>query len=156
MGEQELTLSKIWTVEYGRSFFKSDCQGCGLRTRKQVYHVFADYYDQDGDYIRKDNSSRFVRLKSNWHSWCHDQLCRHDFCVKQRKFRRIDLFGVHIADAVKAFRDMIKTEDVPKFLSSPHPELNGLSPLHMIWEHDEWGLNKVIGVLEGAVSGSQV
>jgi len=155
MGEYEpALLHKIWAVKYGRGFFRfrSKCPGCGLKTRKQVYHVVSDPSRE----TRKGGSYHFICLSSTWHRWCHDQLCQHDFCVKQRRRHHGNTFGARIADVVNALDEMIKTADVPKFLSSPHLELNGLNPIHIIWHHNEWGFNKVIQIIEGAASGSFV
>ena len=151
MGEHEPTLGEIWTVEYGWRFFRENCPGCGLKTREQVYHIVSDPSRE----TRKGGSYHLIRLSSAWHRWCHDQLCRHDFCVQQHKpsLHRY-LWGAHIAEVVKALGDMIKIKNVPKFLSSPHPKLGGLSPLHIIWEHDEWGLERVMSVIKGTASGA--
>ncbi len=145
MDKHELAPQKTLVVEYGHGFFKSNCRGCGLETRERVYH-FADYLRKDG------GPYHFRRLSAPWHYGCHDQGCQDVFCVQQREYRRIDTFGVYIVEVVKALDNMIKTADVPKFLSSPRPELNGLSPIHVIWHHDEWGFRKVEKIIEGAAS----
>lgn len=144
-------LEKTWKVEYGYSFFRSVCPGCGLKIRELVRHVVIDYYNEDG-------SPHPINLNNSWHRLCHDQQCRHDFCVKQREERHkqwyIEVFGAHVVKVVKALGDMIKPEDVPKFLSSPHPELNGLSPLHTIWKFDRWGFERVMQIVERVASGA--
>lgn len=149
MLEDKLAPDKVWDVEYGCGLFRLGCCGCGLKTRKRVNHVVTDYFSKDG-------SQRIIPLKAPWHRWCHDQLCRHDFCVGQRRRRQIDVFGSYIADVVAALENMIKTEDVPKFLSSPHAELDGRSPLQVIWHHDEWGFEKVMNIIKGVASGAFV
>jgi len=141
MNKQKPALLKTWIVEYGRGFFNSKCQSCGLPTRERVYHFNADYLREDGD-------THFIRSSAPWHRACHNQDCQDDFCVKQRLQRLREVFGTRIAEVVNALDDMIKTADVPKFLSSPLPELNGLSPIHVIWRHDSWGFERVMRIIE--------
>lgn len=143
---------KEWEVKYVRRRFgfKNNCPTCGLKTREWVYHVVTDYFNEDG-------SPHPTYLRSPWHHVCHDQRCQHDLCVEQRKRRFIKMvFGDYVVEIVLALGDMIKTADVPEFLSSPHRELNGLSPLRMIWEHDEWGFERVMRIIEGIASGAFV
>jgi len=141
MGEQRPAIHKIWMVEYGRGFFRFNCRGCGLPTRERVYHL-------DAEYLREDGGTPFIRSSAPWHRRCHDQVCQDDFCVKQQLRRLRNVFGTHIAEVVKALDDMTKTVDVPNFLSSPHPGLNGLSPLCVIWRHGSWGFERVMRIIE--------
>ena len=109
------------------------------------------------DYVNKGGSPRLIKLKcAPWHHACHDKYCQHDFCVEQRARWHIDMFGARVAAVVKALGDVVKTANVPKFLSEPHRELEGRSPLHIIWEFDDDGFRKVMQIIEGVASGVYV
>lgn len=139
---------KAWKIEYVRRLFKFGfrCQSCGVKTREWVNHIIIDYCDKNG-------KPRLIPLRSSWHHSCHDRHCRHDFCVAERQARQ---FGNYMTGVVRALGNMVKTADVPEFLSRPHRELNGLSPLQMIWHHDDWGYERVLAVIENVASGTFV
>lgn len=147
--ETKFDSREVWKIKYGRGLLKGRCSGCGFKTRRWVHHDLVCYNHTNGG-----RGVRLTRLSAQWHADCHRDFCRHDFCMQQRMNLYADRFGERIAQVVKMLGDMIKTEDVPKFLSSPHPELNGLSPIYIIWRHDEWGLNRVERIIEGVASGS--
>ncbi len=63
------------------------------------------------------------------------------------------MFGDHVTKVVKAIGDMIKKEDIPQFLSLPHPMLGGKSPLQVIWDEGSLGYNRIAQIIERMASG---
>lgn len=138
---------KEWRVEYKKGFWWRHCRSCGLKTRERVHHFITDYFSKDGSPYTTHNFSP-------WHHNCHDEHCQHYFCVGRRGERHIDVFGAYIVMVIKAIGDM--TTDIPGFLSNPHRELNGLSPIHIIWKFDKCGFQRVMNIIEGVASGTFV